>query len=429
MSVLRPALPATLMLFVWCSFVQAKDISGTKGALVISGGVLRSENKVWAKFAELAGGKGQSVVVLPFAHKRPQKTYERMKTQFASVGLAAKALAISPEEARSRTYEKAVRLESNIAMLREAKAIWFVSGDQAKITTALFKRNGERTPMLEAIWHAYQRGAVIGGSSAGAAIMSRIMFSDPHDSLDTLKHGIRKRDLGPGLGFLDEDWFVDTHFLRRGRFGRLLRAMRHSKVKFGVGVDEDTAVIVRNGTMEVCGYKGALVLDLTSATQDRDLHEFNMKGAKFTYLDTGAKMDMKTRRVDRSGRKIIDPNDPSQVPYFGKPDAVSDMFGPGVIYEAMIRALDGKTHEVRGVAFRLHVKDHKKKRLGFVFRVYCGADTVGWETEDEYTVVNAYVDILPMKLVSYPPYKLVKKRTRKSQGKKKGVWSRMANRP
>jgi cyanophycinase len=307
-------------------------------------------------------------------------------------------------------------------MLREAKAIWFVSGDQARITKALLQRNGEKTPMLEAIWHAYRSGAVIGGSSAGAAVMSRIMFSDPHDSLDTLKHGIQKGDVGPGLGFLDEDWFVDTHFLRRGRFGRLLRAMRHCRVKFGVGVDEDTAVIVQNGTMEVCGYKGALVLDLTSATQDPALPEFNMKGAKLTYLDTGAKMDMRTRRVDRSGRKIIDPNDPSRRPYFGKPDTVSDMFGPGMIYEAMIRALDGKTHQVHGVAFRLHVKGHRKKRLGFAFRVYCGADTVGWETEDEYTVVNAYLDIMPMRLVGYPPYKMLKKRTRKTKARRKAFW-------
>jgi cyanophycinase len=338
-----------------------------------------------------------------------------MKTQFASVGLVAKALEISPEESRSRTYEKAVGLKSNIALVREAKAIWFVSGDQRRITKALFERNGGRTPMLEAILHAYRSGAVVGGSSAGAAVMSRIMFADPHDSLDTLKHGIREKDVGPGLGFLDEDWFVDTHFLRRGRFGRLLRALRHCRVKFGLGVDEDTAVIVRNGTLEVCGYKGALVLDITSATQDRGLPEFNMKGAKLTYLDTGAKMDMRTRRVDRSGRKLIDPNDPSRSPYFGKPDAVSDMFGPGVIYEAMIRALDGKTHQVHGVAFRLGVKGHKKKRLGFTFRVYCGADTVGWETEDEYTVVDAYLDIMPMRLVDYPPYKMLKKGTKKSQ--------------
>jgi cyanophycinase len=231
------------------------------------------------------------------------------------------------------------------------------------------------------------------------------------------------------LGFLNEDWFVDTHFLRRGRFGRLLRAMRHCRVKFGLGVDEDTAVIVQNGTMEVCGYRGALMLDISSATQDRDLQEFNMKGAKLTYLDTGAKMDMRTRCVDRKGRRIIDPNDPNRVPYFGKPNAVSDMFGPGMIYEAMIRALDGKTHQVHGVAFRLYVKDHKKKRLGFVFRVYCGRDTVGWETEDEYTVANAYLDIMPMRLVEYPPYKLIKKRTRKSQRNKKGIGSGMTSRP
>ena len=126
--------------------------------------------------------------------------------------------------------------------------------------------------------------------------------------------------------------------------------------------------------------------------------------------------------MDRSGRKIIDPNDPSRRPYFGKPDTVSDMFGPGMIYEAMIRALDGKTHQVHGVAFRLHVKGHRKKRLGFAFRVYCGADTVGWETEDEYTVVNAYLDIMPMRLVGYPPYKMLKKRTRKTKARRKAFW-------
>jgi cyanophycinase len=201
MSVLRPSLAVTLLLLVWCKFVHAENISGIKGALVISGGALRSDNKVWARFAELAGGKGKSVVVVPFAHKRPQEMYEKLKTQFACVGLVAKALEISPEETKSRTYEKAVRLMSNIAMVREAKAIYFVSGDQARITNALLKKNGEKTPMLEAIWQAYRNGAVIAGSSAGAAIMSRIMFSNPHDSLETFKHGIQKGDLGPAWGF------------------------------------------------------------------------------------------------------------------------------------------------------------------------------------------------------------------------------------
>ena len=147
-------------------------------------------------------------------------------------------------------------------LLRKATGIWFTGGDQQRITRALLP-DGRRTPALEAIWEAYRGGAVLGGSSAGTAIMSRVMFADAHNSLDTIKYGItRGKHVAAGLGFIGDDWFVDQHFLTRGRFARALKAMHFLGLRYGIGVDEDTAVVFKAGKFDVVGYKGALVLDI-----------------------------------------------------------------------------------------------------------------------------------------------------------------------
>jgi cyanophycinase len=396
---------------------QAEDISKVRGSLLFAGGELRFDNApVWKRFIDLAGGKGARVVVVPAAARNPKKSGLAAVENLRRYGAEASVVPLAPR-LQDTDYKTAAEDPLNVRRLREAKGIWFIGGDQRRITQVLLREDKERskTEALKAIWAAYREGAVIGGSSAGTAIMSRLMFANAKDSLDTMKYGIKEGEVDTGLGFLGDEWFVDQHFLTRGRFARALKAMHHFRFKHGIGVDEDTAVVFKEGKFEVVGYKGALALDISHIEIDKDLREFNMKRAKLTYLDAGDCMNAQTGKVLVSKRKFrglkIDPNDKKNFkPYYDQPEPLLNILGAWAIHEAMYHVLDSKAGEVKGVAFALR-DTHDKKTLGFEFKLYRGADTIGWNTteggNDSYTVLNVYVDIAPVRLADplYTPLK------------------------
>jgi cyanophycinase len=387
---------------------RAEGVSQVKGALVFAGGGLRFNNaQVWSRFVKLAGGKHPAVVVVP-APADPRKSGQAVVDNLNHYGARAEVVDIAPN-LKGVDYKKAARDPTNVKKLRDANGIWFLGGDQHLITQALLDEKGKPTPALQAIWHAYRNGAVLGGSSAGAAVMSRWMFTEAMESLDTLKHGITPgKHVRPGLGFIGNDWFVDQHFLTRGRFARALNAMRDLRYKYGIGVDEDTAVVFQGGRFDVVGYKGALILDISHHRSDRKLPAFQMTNVRLTYLDAGDSMDARTWVVTvsqwkRDGKKI-DPNALDFRGSFDRPEQFyfPDMLGTWAIYEAMTRVLDGKRKCARGLAFAQPEPRGKKDDLGFEFTIRRGRDTVGWYTarggNETYTVLNVYVDITPVKL-------------------------------
>ena len=387
-----------------------------KGSLLFAGGGLRFSNaEVWRRFVQLAGGKGATVVVIPAAASNPSASGRAVVENLICYGAKAELVPIAPR-LKDVDYRAAARDPALVRLLRKATGIWFTGGDQQRITRALLP-DGRRTPALEAIWEAYRGGAVVGGSSAGTAIMSRVMFADAQNSLDTIKNGItRGKHVAAGLGFIGDDWFVDQHFLARGRFARALLAMREYGFEYGIGVDVDTAVVVKDGNFEVIGYNGALVLDLSGATYDRELPAFNLKNARLSYLDSGDRMDMKTRKVTVSRLKasepMIDPRAKDFVPEFTSAGHFyfSDILSTNAIYRAMRNALAGKTGVVKGLAFA-QPEGGAKNDLGFEFKVYRGPGTVGWYTarggHEAYTVLEVRVDITPVKLPNplYTPLK------------------------
>jgi cyanophycinase len=381
-----------------------------EGALLFAGGELRFDNApVWERFVELAGKKGDRVVVMPTAAQEPEKSGKATVDNLRRYGANAKMVLIAPL-LEDVNYKAAAKAKDNVEELRHAKGIWFLGGEQQRITQALINKDGTNTPALDAIWYAYRHGAVIGGTSAGAAIMSRMMFADAMNSLDTIKHGITKgKHVARGLGFIGDDWFVEQHFLTRGRFARALNAMRDCDFKYGIGVDEDTAVVFKDGKFEVIGYKGALILDISGAETDLRLPAFNMKRVRLTYLDSGDSMDAETRQVKPGPAKLvggkIDPKGKDFKPYFDKPEEFyfPDMLGPWAIYEAMSHAADSRPGVVKGLAFAQPERGDKND-LGFKFKVYRGGDTEAWYSaaggNETYTLVNVYVDITPVTLAT-----------------------------
>ena len=136
--------------------------------------------------------------------------------------------------------------------------------------------------------------------------MSRIMYRDADSVLDTLLRGVQfGKEIDRGLGFLDSEWFVDQHCLVRGRFARTLVAMHDQGFKFGIGVDENSGVIVRNGKdVEVIGYKGALVMDLSKAEHNPKLGRFNLKNGKNIPSSTSVRTTSTAAPIFRSWRSL-----------------------------------------------------------------------------------------------------------------------------
>jgi cyanophycinase len=197
------------------------------------------------------------------------KTFELAGGRSAKVAIVAEA---NPEtgtgslEMWKRTGAKNVVLinvgqpAAAKASLNEASLIWMPGGLQGVFMNAL-----RGTGLEDVIRRRYRDGAVVAGTSAGAAVMSKVMIGGRSD-LDSLKAGTAPY-LMDGLGLWPQV-IVDQHFLQKGRFNRLaLAAIDHSEL-VGIGIDEETAVIVRGQELEVIGENNVTVIDGRKAIRE-----------------------------------------------------------------------------------------------------------------------------------------------------------------
>ncbi len=376
-----------------------------KGSLMIIGGFERVDNdKIWSEFIELCGGSGARIAVFPTASDYPLRNGNDLVDHLNGLGADAFLVPVGIQDF-DQHYKDAVNDTRLIEQVRKCQGAFFIGGEQARIRDALLTKDGARTAMLDAVWHVYREGGVIAGSSAGAAIMSRIMYRDAEQVLATMINGVKwGQETDHGLGFLPRDWFVDQHFLVRGRLGRALVAMQTHKIPYGVGVDEDTALVVEaGGKGRVVGYRGVVVMDLSESTTDADAKGFNLKNAKLSYLGHGDAIDLKTREITPSQEKLddrkVDPNAPGFRPYFQSRLFFNDIVANTAVLDMMYKLIDSRYHEGHGLAF-----DGVAARLGstpgFEFRFYRDKDSLGWNTEisgnDEYTIMNLHLDIRPI---------------------------------
>lgn len=218
-----------------------------QGRLVIIGGAEDKEGEcnVLARFFSLSGGRDAKIAVLSTASADPHAG-EQYRDIFTRMGAAeVRILAI-------RTREEAGQADIR-HVLDDISGIFFTGGDQLRITSILGGSN-----LGNDLLRAYQNGAVIAGTSAGASVMSETMLVGGMDDAAPKKEIIR---MAPGLGLL-KDVVVDQHFAQRGRIGRLLAVIAHNPFILGVGIDEDTAIVVDNtGGCEVVGSGTVTILD------------------------------------------------------------------------------------------------------------------------------------------------------------------------
>lgn len=378
-----------------------------KGHAVPIGGALKSDNdEVWQRLVTLAGGKGSRFVVFGTASEDPEASAKQAVELLQRRGAVAEALPVAPKFSWV-DLTKVVRDPALIAKVRSARGVFFTGGSQERIVDVLLP-GGHPTPMLEAIWEVYRRGGVVAGTSAGAAIMSTVMFRDAPSVISIMKgKWTEGKQIDRGLGFVGPDLFVDQHFLKRGRFGRMIPLMMAKGYKLGLGVDENSAAIIKGDEVEVIGGKGALLVDLTDIKTDPTLGAFNLTQAKLTYLDHGDRFNLKTRITTPSAVKLrgqkLDPTASDYKPYYTLPLFYTDMLGDSTISNAMSYLIDSNLSEVKGLSFEAAPRvGEALAELGFVFRLYKGAGSVAWSTDElgpeDYTVINLYLDVTPVRI-------------------------------
>ena len=206
------------------------------------------------RFVRLAGGRASRIVVIPTASSFSTEASALYRSVFARLKAGQDfEIVHPPTRAAASSAELVARLDA-------ATGIFMTGGSQLKLS-----QNIVGTPVGDAIHRAYQRGAVIAGTSAGASIMSQFMISLGDEGVTPRQ---RSSQLSAGLGLVT-GVVVDQHFDQRGRYGRLLSIVANSPNLIGIGIDENTAAEIRDERlMSVVGAGAVFVLDARHAITD-----------------------------------------------------------------------------------------------------------------------------------------------------------------
>jgi cyanophycinase len=188
----------------------------------------------------------------------------------------------------------------SVQLLDDVGGVFFSGGSQSRLAAVL-----NDTPILAKLHEFYQKGGIIGGTSAGAAVMSQIMITG--DEKKETREGRAFETIQAdnivtieGFGFL-KSAIVDQHFIRRKRHNRLISLILENPNLLGIGIDESTAILVSRGqTFEVIGHNNVIVYDATQAVVDtKSLKPVSGHNLRMHILKTGDRFDMKTKKVNQ----------------------------------------------------------------------------------------------------------------------------------
>ena len=275
----RTALSA-LALSTFLSFslqLDAQQVGPSNGSLVIVGGAM-SDTGIMEHFLDLAGGPDASIVVIPTAGGDDEydQFYQGLNS-WRDVGATHLTVLHTKDraEANSDAFVKAIR---------EANGVWFPGGRQWRLADSYL---GTKTE--EELWNLLERGGVIGGSSAGATIQGSYLARG-----DTRTNTIMMGDHEEGFGFL-RNTAIDQHVLRRNRQFDLIEIIRARPELLGIGIDENTAIVVQGDEFEVIGQSYVLIYDNQSVVGHSGL---------FYFLSPGDQFDLATREARRPSRSL-----------------------------------------------------------------------------------------------------------------------------
>jgi cyanophycinase len=261
--------------------------AASPGAIVAIGGAeakLRRRSVLRA-FVTEAGGPTAKIAVVPSASSLGPEVVEVYRAVFGSLG-AGEVIAVRPEsraEAQNGRWTPA---------LDDVTAIFMTGGNQLKLSNFI-----TGTPFGAAVHAAHRRGVVVGGTSAGASILADYMIAFGSGG-STPKQ--RMSQLSAGLGLV-RGVVIDQHFEQRNRYGRLLSLIAQSPSLLGIGIDEDTAAVIRGSVLDVVGRGSVTIVDGRSVISNAYLAQRTapllVSGATLHVLPAGSRFDLEERAL------------------------------------------------------------------------------------------------------------------------------------
>lgn len=258
------------------------------GNLIIIGGAedKKGQKDILKEVCSKIDREKDELVIATIATDLPKEVGAEYRNIFGSLGV--KNINMLNVEDRKDAHET-----RNIEIIQNASLVFFTGGDQLKITSLL-----GGTPLYDAIHESHEHGCVYVGTSAGASVMSDTMIITGKDEESPKKCTLK---MAPGLGLI-KNVVIDQHFAQRGRIGRLLVSIAENPESLGIGIDEDTAIIVsKEGEFKVIGSGAVYVIDGSSITYTNVSEQYpdeilSMFDIKMHVLKNGDKFNLNIRQ-------------------------------------------------------------------------------------------------------------------------------------
>src|SRR5947207_1240151 len=270
------------------------------GHLLVIGGAEDkfNERRILKKFLSLAGGDKAEVSIVPVASDFPEFSSDIYTQALRNLGVA------NPRVLRATSRQDVFHANAE-ELLDGVTGVFMTGGDQMRLVSLLGgTKFADKLRQL-----VRDTDIVLAGTSAGAAGMSTSMIVRGESTSHPHKNSVR---MSPGLGFL-KNIIIDQHFTERGRISRLITAVSYNPYNLGIGIDENTAIIVNGeGTLEVYGIGSATIVDGSQITYNEiaevdDHQPFSVCGVQLHVLRDGLVYDFLGRHPMQPPNELLLP--------------------------------------------------------------------------------------------------------------------------
>lgn len=273
---------AFVLLFL---FQFISGVISAQGKLMIIGGGSRPPQLIQRMIEESGVKQSGYVLILPMASEEQDSAIWYARRQFVAQGLTVAGMQVMAGDRPS-----VQRLDS----IRSARLIYLTGGDQQRFMNIV-----QHTGIVEALHSAYERGALIAGTSAGAAVMSKQMITGNEKRYPEYQSTFPRIEadniqFSEGLGLIT-DAVIDQHFVQRSRYNRLLTAVLEYPEMLGIGIDESTAILVSKQNVEVVGDAQVVVFINPSRKTNRVKDKLGAHDLRVSIYLPGEKFSLKRK--------------------------------------------------------------------------------------------------------------------------------------
>jgi len=290
------------------------------GTLIIAGGAITAHAaEIFQAFVHAAGGPGKLFAVLPSGSSVPNEAFAVVEGLLVACGVPAVSVHLLRASCRVPGWEGGSEDPALVSLLETCDGIWIAGGNQNEIMRCLVRADGSDTRLLAALRRRFAAGAVLGGTSAGAAVMSNPMIGGG-TSFGALclprATGTGQTEISdallvcPGLGFFPVG-IVDQHFDTRARLGRLMEAalVEDGAARLAFGVAEDSAMVwnASSSSISALGTGGVYVVDVRKARRRVINGQSRIQGAALHYLCEGDSYNLESGGFLFKDKQLVSP--------------------------------------------------------------------------------------------------------------------------